>query len=183
MSCGARRASSARRGSRWPRRSSSAALAALREKSPDRVLETNVEFWAAVVLDIAEIPPDDVPGDVRLRPRRRLVGPHRRAAAHRPADPALGALRRRPGALAGGRLTLAEAAAQAAELAERGDERELAALRTTLGRGARGVGARRRTSASGRSPTGRSASSATARRSSCCGAGSTTRARPAAARR
>ncbi len=34
-----------------------AALAALREKSPDRVLETNVEFWAAVVLDIADIPP------------------------------------------------------------------------------------------------------------------------------
>ena len=28
-----------------------AALAALREKSPDRVLETNVEFWAAVVLE------------------------------------------------------------------------------------------------------------------------------------
>jgi citrate synthase len=38
-----------------------AALAALREKSPDRVLETNVEFWAAVVLDIAEIPPDMYP--------------------------------------------------------------------------------------------------------------------------
>jgi citrate synthase len=34
-----------------------AALAALREKSPDRALETNVEFWAAVVLDIVEIPP------------------------------------------------------------------------------------------------------------------------------
>ncbi len=34
-----------------------AALEALREKSPDRVLETNVEFWAAVVLDVAEIPP------------------------------------------------------------------------------------------------------------------------------
>ena len=34
-----------------------AALAALREKSPDRVLETNVEFWAAVVLEIAEVPP------------------------------------------------------------------------------------------------------------------------------
>ena len=33
------------------------ALAALREKSPDRVLETNVEFWAAVVLELAEIPP------------------------------------------------------------------------------------------------------------------------------
>jgi citrate synthase len=34
-----------------------AALDALKERSPDRVLETNVEFWAAVVLDIAEIPP------------------------------------------------------------------------------------------------------------------------------
>ena len=34
-----------------------AALAALRE-TPDRVLETNVEFWAAVVLDVAEIPPE-----------------------------------------------------------------------------------------------------------------------------
>ena len=34
-----------------------------------------------------------------------------------------------------------------------------------------------------RSPTGRSGSSASGRRSSCCGAGSTTRARPAAARR
>ncbi|MDX6505994.1 MAG: citrate synthase [Gaiellaceae bacterium] len=38
-----------------------AALAALREKSPDRVLETNVEYWAAVVLDIAEIPPPLAP--------------------------------------------------------------------------------------------------------------------------
>ncbi len=37
------------------------ALAALREKSPDRVLETNVEFWAAVVLDVAEIPPEMYP--------------------------------------------------------------------------------------------------------------------------
>jgi citrate synthase len=35
-----------------------AALAALRERSPDRVLATNVEFWSAVVLDYAEVPPD-----------------------------------------------------------------------------------------------------------------------------
>jgi citrate synthase len=35
-----------------------AALAALRERSPDRVLATNVEFWSAVVLDYAEIPPE-----------------------------------------------------------------------------------------------------------------------------
>ncbi|WP_019549593.1 citrate synthase 2 [Streptomyces sulphureus] len=35
-----------------------AALAELRERRPDRVLETNVEFWAAIVLDFAEVPAD-----------------------------------------------------------------------------------------------------------------------------
>lgn len=35
-----------------------AALAELRERKPDRVLETNVEFWAAVVLDFAGVPAD-----------------------------------------------------------------------------------------------------------------------------
>jgi citrate synthase len=35
----------------------SAALAELRRRRPDRVLETNVEFWAAIVLDFAEVPP------------------------------------------------------------------------------------------------------------------------------
>jgi citrate synthase len=34
-----------------------AAIEALREAHPDRPLETNVEFWAAVVLEIAEVPP------------------------------------------------------------------------------------------------------------------------------
>jgi len=33
-----------------------AALAELRARRPDRVLETNVEFWAAIVLDFAQIP-------------------------------------------------------------------------------------------------------------------------------
>ena len=33
-----------------------AAIAALREKNPDRPLETNVEFWGAVVLEIARVP-------------------------------------------------------------------------------------------------------------------------------
>jgi citrate synthase len=33
-----------------------AALAELQERYPDRVLETNVEFWAAIVLDFAEVP-------------------------------------------------------------------------------------------------------------------------------
>jgi citrate synthase len=34
-----------------------AALAELKDRRPDRVLETNVEFWAAIVLDFAEVPP------------------------------------------------------------------------------------------------------------------------------
>ncbi|NKZ06589.1 citrate synthase 2 [Actinomadura latina] len=33
-----------------------AALAELRERRPDRPIETNVEFWAAVILDFAEVP-------------------------------------------------------------------------------------------------------------------------------
>ena len=79
-----------------------AARAALREKSPDRVLETNVEFWAAVVLELADIPPDLYPpmfGCARtagwsahiveqrrtgrlIRPSARYVGP----PAHSPAE-------------------------------------------------------------------------------------------------
>jgi len=35
-----------------------AALDALRARKPDRVLATNVEFWSAVVLDFAKVPPD-----------------------------------------------------------------------------------------------------------------------------
>ncbi|SDQ82041.1 citrate synthase 2 [Thermostaphylospora chromogena] len=34
-----------------------AALAELQARKPDRVLATNVEFWAAIVLDFAEVPP------------------------------------------------------------------------------------------------------------------------------
>jgi citrate synthase len=37
------------------------ALEELRERHPERVLATNVEFWSAVVLDIAEIPADLFP--------------------------------------------------------------------------------------------------------------------------
>jgi citrate synthase len=33
-----------------------AALAELQARKPDRVLATNVEFWSAVVLDMAEVP-------------------------------------------------------------------------------------------------------------------------------
>ena len=34
-----------------------AALEELRNRRPDRILETNVEFWSAVILDFAEVPP------------------------------------------------------------------------------------------------------------------------------
>lgn len=38
-----------------------AALAELAVRHPERVLATNVEFWSAVVLDVAEIPPAMTP--------------------------------------------------------------------------------------------------------------------------
>jgi citrate synthase len=38
-----------------------AALTELRERRPDRAIETNVEFWAAVILDFAQVPPNMMP--------------------------------------------------------------------------------------------------------------------------
>jgi citrate synthase len=38
-----------------------AALSALRERRPDRAIETNVEFWAAVILDFAGVPAHMMP--------------------------------------------------------------------------------------------------------------------------
>lgn len=38
-----------------------AALTELRERRPDRAIETNVEFWAAVILDFAEVPAHMMP--------------------------------------------------------------------------------------------------------------------------
>jgi citrate synthase len=38
-----------------------AALNELRERRPDHAIETNVEFWAAVILDFAEVPPHMMP--------------------------------------------------------------------------------------------------------------------------
>jgi citrate synthase len=78
-----------------------AALKVLRERSPNRQLETNVEYWAAVVLDIADIPPELTPamfGCARvagwsahileqkrtgrlIRPSARYIGPGPRAAS------------------------------------------------------------------------------------------------------
>jgi citrate synthase len=78
-----------------------AALKVLRERSPNRQLETNVEYWAAVVLDYAEIPAELTPamfGCARtagwsahileqkrlgrlVRPAARYVGPPPRTLA------------------------------------------------------------------------------------------------------
>ena len=71
-----------------------AALAELAERHPERVLATNVEFWSAVVLDIAEIPPPLFPAMFACRAGRGLVGAHPRAEANREAHPPVGALRR-----------------------------------------------------------------------------------------
>jgi citrate synthase len=38
-----------------------AALEELRERRSDRTIETHVEFWAAVILDFAEVPPHMMP--------------------------------------------------------------------------------------------------------------------------
>jgi citrate synthase len=38
-----------------------AALKILRERRPDHPIETNVEFWAAVILDFAQVPPHMMP--------------------------------------------------------------------------------------------------------------------------
>jgi len=78
-----------------------AALAELKARKPDRVLATNVEFWSAVVLDLADVPPDlftsmftcarvagwsahilEQKREGRLiRPTARYVGPPPRAVA------------------------------------------------------------------------------------------------------
>ena len=78
-----------------------AALAELARRHPERVLATNVEFWSAVVLDIAEIPPPLFPAMFAcarvagwsahileqksagrlIRPSARYVGPPTRSIA------------------------------------------------------------------------------------------------------
>ena len=107
-----------------------AALKVLREKSPDRQLETNVEYWAAVVLDVAEIPADLTPAMFGCATGRRLVGARARAEAHRQVDPAGSAVHRPRRTDARRPLSdLADAAAAADALAGEGKERELSQLR------------------------------------------------------
>ena len=102
--CAAPRRSSARHRFEVAEELERVALAELQARKPDRVLATNVEYWSAVVLDVAEIPPRARAGDVRLLARRRLVGAHPRAEAPRSPRPAVGALRRPRAPAALGRL-------------------------------------------------------------------------------
>ena len=85
-----------------------AALAELQRRKPDRVLATNVEFWSAVVLDFAGVPPElftpmftcarvagwsahilEQKREGRLiRPTAKYVGPGPRSVAEVEAQPA-----------------------------------------------------------------------------------------------
>ena len=55
---------------------------ALRRKNPDRPLDTNVEFFTAILLDALEHSAAGVYADLRGGPRRRLDRARPRAAAH-----------------------------------------------------------------------------------------------------
>ena len=106
-----------------------AALKVLHERSPDRQLETNVEYWAAVVLDYAQIPPDLTPamfGCARVAGWSAHILEQKRLGA--PRAP-VGALHRAAAPHARGSLSLADAAGEADALAEEGKERELSQLR------------------------------------------------------
>ncbi|MFC6080269.1 citrate synthase 2 [Sphaerisporangium aureirubrum] len=90
-----------------------AALAELHARKPDRVLATNVEFWAAIILDFAEVPPhmftsmftcartagwaahilEQKRTGRLVRPSARYVGPPQRSISEVPgADEVAGAL-------------------------------------------------------------------------------------------
>ena len=108
------------------------ALAELHARKPDRVLATNVEFWSAVVLDVADIPPKLAPAmfacsrtagwSAHIMEQKRLGRLVRPSATY--VGPGLG---RFPAARR--LMDLSQAAALADEYAQGGLERELATLR------------------------------------------------------
>ena len=74
-----------------------AALAELQARKPDRVLATNVEFWSAVVLDFADVPPDLFTPMFACARVGRLGRAHHGAEARGPPDPAERAATSGPG--------------------------------------------------------------------------------------
>ena len=108
-----------------------AALKALQERHPERVLATNVEYYSAVVLDVAEIPPPLAPAMFACSRvagwSAHILEQKRTGRLFRPSARYVGPA---PRSLTGARvLTLQEAAAEAEALAQAGDERGLADLR------------------------------------------------------
>ena len=97
-----------------------AALAELRERRPDRAIETNVEFWAAVILDFARGAGQHDAGDVHLRAHRGMVRPHPRAEAARQAGPPVGHLRGAGPAQPGSRRGLGPGSHQRLSCADNG---------------------------------------------------------------
>ncbi len=159
-----------------------AALAALHERKPDYVIATNVEFYSAVLLDAADVPPDLTPAMFACSRvagwSAHILEQKQTGRLFRPADRYVG-----PGAAVVVRC-LSSPQPPPRRTSWRGGAPS--ASSPTCGRAGR-TSSRPRSArpitASGRWRTGRSASSATARRPNCCGGGSRTRARPAAARR
>ncbi len=78
------------------------ALRLLREHKPDRKLETNVEFYTALLLHGLELPTELFTPGLRGRPRRRLDRARLRATRTGPADPAPVRVRGRAGPPLGG---------------------------------------------------------------------------------
>ena len=146
----------ARASSSGPRRSSArrtievaeelerAALAELQERNPDRVLATNVEYYSAVVLDVAEIPPPLAPAMFACS---RVAGWSAHILEQKrtgPAVQAVGPVRRPRAALAPAGVTLAEAAAEADALAQAGRRAGARDAPRAVGRRDRGGRAQRR---------------------------------------
>ena len=159
-----------------------AALAALHERKPDYVIATNVEFYSAVVLDVAEVPPDLTPAMFACCASRRLGRPHPRGEADRTTDQAFRAVHRACRAIAVSCLSWRQplrreprSRSRAPSASWRGCERS--------GRTSWRPRPARTTTANAPSRIGRSASSASGRRPSCFAAVSRTRARPVVARR
>ena len=107
-----------------------AALAELERRHPERPLKTNVEYYSALVLDVADIPPPLAPAMFACSRvagwSAHILEQKRTGRLFRPSARYVG-----PGAaLAPAGVTLAEAAAEADALAQAGDERALAQLRS-----------------------------------------------------
>ena len=132
-----------------------AALAALQQRHPERALATNVEYYSAIVLDVAEIPPPLAPAMFACSRvagwSAHILEQKRTGRLFRPSAVYIGPAARTPGRALS---TLAEAAVQADAFADRGNERELSAAARALRRRARGRRAFDRLPATGRRVSG-----------------------------